>query len=142
MTTGLSAKQFEIWQSERSYRFKEEAIYNHAPQAPGIYQLVTFDEQQNSKVVFMALTEGQSVFDALFAHWRGGASPGRAGLASALSQPILQFRPITTHLFLEARFQYQSVSFDSISFLGQSGSLNPAVDEKTYSLQTGISYRL
>jgi len=51
-------------------------------------------------------------------------------------------RPLTTHLFLEARFQYQSASFDTVSFLGREGNVNPVIDEHTYSLQAGLSYRL
>ena len=74
-TQSPAKKEFEIWTSERSYRFKEEALYNHAPQTPGIYQLVTFDEQQNPKVVFMALTVEKSIYDALFEHWRGERNP-------------------------------------------------------------------
>ena len=70
-----SSKEFGIWQSERSYRFKEEALYNHAPQTPGIYELVTFDDQQNAKVVLAEWTKDQSIFDALFGHWRGDKKP-------------------------------------------------------------------
>lgn len=71
----VTAKQFEIWTSERSYRFKEDAFQNHAPQTPGIYQLVTFDEQQTPRVVYMALAEKESIFDALYAHFRGEREP-------------------------------------------------------------------
>jgi len=68
-------KVFEIWNSERSFRYKEEALFNHAPQAEGIYQLVTFDDAQNAKVVFMELTKGQTIFQALDEHWRGVKKP-------------------------------------------------------------------
>src|SRR5262245_35573033 len=68
-------KEFGIWQSERSFRFKEEAIYNHAPQTPGIYELVVFDEQQNPKVLFADWIKDRSIFDALFEHWRGERQP-------------------------------------------------------------------
>ena len=30
-------KTFEIWNSPKSYRYKEEAITNHAPQTPGMF---------------------------------------------------------------------------------------------------------
>ena len=60
MTVSATTKEFGIWQSERSYRYKEEALYNHAPQNPGIYELVVFaDEAQNAKVVFADWTKGQ-----------------------------------------------------------------------------------
>src|SRR5712691_8710532 len=68
-------KEFGIWQSERSYRFKEEALYNHAPETPGIYELVTFDPEQNVKVVFADWVKEKTIFDALFEHWRGEKKP-------------------------------------------------------------------
>jgi hypothetical protein len=71
----MSAKEFGIWQSERSYRFKEEALYNHAPQTPGIYELVTFDAAQNAKVLYADWVKDKGIFDALFEHWRGEKAP-------------------------------------------------------------------
>lgn len=71
----MSSKEFGIWQSERSYRFKEEAIYNHAPENPGIYELVTFDAQQNPKVVFAGWAKDKTIFDTLFEHWKGETQP-------------------------------------------------------------------
>jgi len=71
----VGTKEFGIWQSERSYRFKEEALYNHAPQNPGIYELVTFDAEQNPKVIFADWAKEKSIFDALFEHWRGEKQP-------------------------------------------------------------------
>ena len=71
----VTTREFGIWQSERSYRFKEEAIYNHAPQTPGIYELVIFDAEQNAKVVYAEWAREKSIFDALFEHWRGEKKP-------------------------------------------------------------------
>lgn len=71
----MSSKEFGIWQSERSYRFKEEAIYNHAPESNGIYELVTFDAQQNPKVVYAGWAKDKTIFDALFQHWKGETAP-------------------------------------------------------------------
>ena len=71
----MADKEFGIWQSERSYRFKEEAIYNHAPESPGIYELVTFDEKQNPKVVFAEWVKEKTIFDSLFEHWKGEKKP-------------------------------------------------------------------
>jgi hypothetical protein len=68
-------KEFSVWQSERSYRFKEEALYNHAPQSPGIYELVTFDAEQNPQVLFAEWAKDQSIFEALSEHWRGEKKP-------------------------------------------------------------------
>src|SRR5438270_3246554 len=73
--TALTAKHFDIWTSERSYRYKEEALYSHAPQTPGIYQIAAFDEQQQGTVLHMGLTLDKSIYDALFEHWRGERQP-------------------------------------------------------------------
>ena len=76
MTSPTTAhKHFEVWMSERSYRYKEEALYSHAPQRPGLYQLVTFDEQQNGTILYMGLTLDKSVFEVLYEHWRGERKP-------------------------------------------------------------------
>jgi hypothetical protein len=68
-------REFTIRQSERSYRFKEEALYAHAPQNPGIYELVSFDAEQNPRVVYAAWAKEESIFDALSEHWRGERRP-------------------------------------------------------------------
>jgi hypothetical protein len=75
-------KEFGVWQSERSYRFKEEAMHNHAPQNPGIYELVTFDDQQNAKVLYADWSKEKSIYDALFQHWRGEKQPAVQDLLS------------------------------------------------------------
>ncbi len=51
-------------------------------------------------------------------------------------------RPITQHLFLEGRLSYDSVTYDTIQFLGRKSGISPKVDQGAYSLQGGISYRL
>jgi len=61
--------------AERSFRYKEEALYSHAPQTPGIYQLVTFDEQQNGVILYIGLASEKTIFDALYEHWRGDRQP-------------------------------------------------------------------
>jgi hypothetical protein len=71
----VADKEFGIWQSERSYRFKEEALYNHAPETPGIYELVTFDEKQNAKVVYADWVKEKTIFESLFEHWKGEKKP-------------------------------------------------------------------
>jgi hypothetical protein len=50
--------------------------------------------------------------------------------------------PLTRHIFLEGRFAYESLSFDSINFLGQDGTLRPAIGESDYTFSLGISWRL
>jgi len=71
----MTAKQFDIWMAPKSYRYKEEAIYNHAPQQPGIYTLVTFPDGENGKTLYAALTQDKTIYDALFEHWRGERQP-------------------------------------------------------------------
>jgi hypothetical protein len=75
MSSTATSKHFDVWMAERSYRYKEEALYSHAPQKPGIYQLVTFDEQQNGIVLYIGLTLDKTIFDALYEHWRGQREP-------------------------------------------------------------------
>jgi hypothetical protein len=70
-----ASRHFEVWMAERSYRYKEEALYSHAPKTPGIYQLVTFDEQQNGQILYTGLTLDKTIFDALYEHWRGDRKP-------------------------------------------------------------------
>jgi len=74
MTTS-TAKQFEIWTSDKSFRYKEEAMYNHAPQTPGIYYIVTFDEKGQGKTLFMGNAADSTIFKALFQHWEGTLDP-------------------------------------------------------------------
>lgn len=86
------AKQFDIWNSERSYRYKEEALFNHAPQYPGIYQIVTFDAQQNAQVLYMELTQGgQTIFQALDEHWRGVKQPATQDLIAKYQNVYFSF---------------------------------------------------
>ncbi len=51
-------------------------------------------------------------------------------------------RPLTTHLFLEGRFVYQKITYDTVQFLGQQGTLQPDIDQSAYSFSVGASYRL
>jgi hypothetical protein len=51
-------------------------------------------------------------------------------------------KPLNTHWFLEARFLYESPTFDTIEFLGREGSIQPKVHEHRYGLFTGLSFRL
>jgi len=89
--TLATTKEFGIWQSERSYRFKEEALYNHAPQTPGIYELVVFDAEQNAKVVFADWAKDQSIFDALQQHWRGDKKPAVQDLLAKYANLYFSF---------------------------------------------------
>jgi len=71
----MSEKTFSMWIAPKSYRYKEEAILNHAPQTPGIYQIVTFDAEQNAQVLYAGLVLDRTIYDALFEHWNGDRDP-------------------------------------------------------------------
>ena len=51
-------------------------------------------------------------------------------------------RPVTTHLYLEARFAYEKLTYDTIQFLGREGGINPPIDQRAYAFSLGASYRL
>ena len=87
----MTSKEFGVWQSERSYRFKEDALYNHAPQNPGIYELVTFDAAQNARVLYADWVKDKSIFDALFEHWRGEKQPAVHDLLASYSNLYFSF---------------------------------------------------
>ncbi len=73
--SATTAKQFEIWTSDKSFRYKEEAIHNHAPQSTGIYSIVSFDAEQQGKTLYMGLVQDSTIFKALFEHWEGLREP-------------------------------------------------------------------
>ena len=87
--TSKSARTFGYWPSERCFRYKEEAMHNHAPQKTGIYEFVTFDEQQKPRVVFASLVTDTTIFKALFEHWEGQRQPAAQSLLQTL--PNLYF---------------------------------------------------
>ncbi len=51
-------------------------------------------------------------------------------------------RAVTTHIFLEGRFEMQKLSYGTIEFLGREGGISPEVDRRVYSFSLGASYRL
>jgi hypothetical protein len=89
------AKEFNVWNSPKSFRFKQEAIFNHAPQYKGIYQLVTFDDQQNAQVVYMELTKDQNIDEALQDHLDGKKKPTVEELLA--KNPNLYFSYLVEH---------------------------------------------
>ena len=64
-------------------------MHNHAPQKMGIYEFVSFDEQQKPKVVFASLVTDTTIFKALFEHWEGNRQPAAQDLLKRL--PNLYF---------------------------------------------------
>ncbi len=66
-------RTFRITMSERCFRYKPEALHNHAPHQAGVYEFVTFDAQRQAQVLYVGLAG--SIFDALSAHMTGKAAP-------------------------------------------------------------------
>lgn len=76
-------KTFHVVMSERCFRFKPDALPSHAPQKPGVYEFVTFDENKNPQVLYVGLALDKTVFDCLSAHLMGRQEPTAAQLFGA-----------------------------------------------------------
>lgn len=73
-------RTYRIAMSERCFRFKPEALDNHAPDRPGVYEFVAFDrEGQEGRVVFVGLAEA-SIHEALAGHLAGTRAPSAEAL--------------------------------------------------------------
>lgn len=70
----MAPRKFRIAMSERCFRFKPDALGNHAPQKPGVYEFVTFDAARNPQVLFVGIAD-KSVYAALEAHLSGTSAP-------------------------------------------------------------------
>ena len=71
----MPARKFRVAMSERCYRFKPDALPNHAPNKPGVYEFVTFDAAKNPQVLFVGVALERSVYQCLEDHLQGRASP-------------------------------------------------------------------
>lgn len=74
-----TTKTYKIFNSEKCYRFKPDALPAHAPNILGIYELVTFDQNQNAQVIYIGLAH-QSIALHLDEHLRGAREPKVADL--------------------------------------------------------------
>jgi hypothetical protein len=68
-------RTFHIRNSEKCFRFKPEAFCNHAPQNKGIYELVTFDENQNPQVLYVGAAFDKGILQCLEGHAEGTLKP-------------------------------------------------------------------
>lgn len=50
--------------------------------------------------------------------------------------------PLSRHFFLDARYEFQDMSYDRVTFLGRDGSLSPAIGQTHHVLSVGLSWRL
>ena len=79
----MADRKFRVVMSERCFRFKPDALPSHAPQKPGVYEFVTFDEQKNPIVLYVGLALDKTVYDCLSGHMTGSQKPTSAELFGA-----------------------------------------------------------
>jgi hypothetical protein len=75
MTTETNTKNYHITNSEKCFRFKADAFCNHAPKNKGIYELVTFDQNDNPTVLFVGAAFEKGILESLEAHAAGALKP-------------------------------------------------------------------
>ena len=75
-------KTVRVRMSERCFRFKPEALPNHAPPVPGVYEFVTFDDARQAKVVYVGLALGETILQCLTEHLEGRREPTAQKLLS------------------------------------------------------------
>jgi hypothetical protein len=75
MTTETNTKTYHITNSEKCFRFKADAFCNHAPKNKGIYELVTFDQNDNPTVLFVGAAFEKGILESLEAHAAGALKP-------------------------------------------------------------------
>lgn len=68
-------KTFKITMSERCFRFKPDALPNHAPKQSGVYEFVMFDQKMNPIVLYVGLALPGTVYEHLAAHLMGNMRP-------------------------------------------------------------------
>lgn len=89
MTPSTDKKTYRVKNSERCFRFKPEAFYNHAPDRLGIYELVTFDENQKANILFIGAAFDRTIRASLEAHADGSLAPAATELLA--KHPNLYF---------------------------------------------------
>ena len=89
MENTTEKKTYHVRNSERCYRFKPEAFFNHAPERLGIYELVTFDENQNAVVLYVGAAFDRTIRACLEAHADGTLAPAAADIL--VDHPNLYF---------------------------------------------------
>ncbi len=69
-----------------------------------------------------------------------GTSDSLSGSGWIVGAGLMQ--PITRNLFLDERFLYRPIKYDTVNFLGQEAGITPEITEHQYILALGLSYRL
>lgn len=75
MNTETTEKTYHVKSSEKCFRFKPDAFCSHAPPHKGIYELVTFDENQVAQVLFVGAAFDKGILASLEAHAAGQLKP-------------------------------------------------------------------
>lgn len=70
----MSARNFKVVMSERCFRFKPDALPSHAPQHPGVYEFVTFNEKREPVVLYIGVAM-DSLYESISAHMTGKSHP-------------------------------------------------------------------
>jgi hypothetical protein len=75
MENQLTLRTYHIRNSEKCYRFRPEALINHAPYKKGIYEIVTFDDKQKPVVLYIGAAFEETIHDCLEAHLENKKAP-------------------------------------------------------------------
>src|SRR5260221_7243390 len=75
MSNSTSERVYQIRHSEKCFRFKPDAFASHAPPNKGIYELVTFDENQHAQVLFVGAAFDKTILESLEGHALGTLAP-------------------------------------------------------------------
>ncbi|MBI4056481.1 MAG: hypothetical protein HY399_02930 [Elusimicrobia bacterium] len=89
----IRVKIFKIRMSERCFRFKPDALGSHAPHTPGVYEFVTFDSQQQPKIVYIGLALDLTIQECLRDHLLNKREPTATQLFS--KYPNIYFDYVT-----------------------------------------------
>lgn len=93
MSNPPQERVYQIRHSEKCFRFKPEAFTNHAPPVKGIYELVTFDADQNPQVLFVGAAFEKTILESLEGHAQGTVAPTAENLLA--THPNLYFDYLT-----------------------------------------------
>lgn len=70
----MTERIFKYCMSPRCFRYREDAVLSHAPQAPGVFEFVTFDADNRAQVLYVGLA-AQNIARELAEHLEGKRSP-------------------------------------------------------------------
>lgn len=90
----LPTGRFRLRRPERRYRFEPDALTEHAPRKPGIYQLLSCGADAQAKVLYIGAADGRrfkTVYAALAAHLMGNARPNSQDLARVSAEVYFDF---------------------------------------------------